>query len=98
MQTARVNGVDLEYEAEGSGDPLLLIPTGPVADSFFPLLSQKVMAERYRMIAYHRRGQAGSTHSPAPVSFTDQAADAAALRATWASIEHMWQATLRVAL
>jgi pimeloyl-ACP methyl ester carboxylesterase len=37
------------------------------------------MVERYQLIAYHRRGQAGSTHSPAPVSFADQAADAAAL-------------------
>jgi pimeloyl-ACP methyl ester carboxylesterase len=79
MNRATVNGVELEYAVKGSGEPVLLIPTGPIADSFHPFFSQAVMAERYQLLAYHRRGQAGSTHSPAPVSFADQAADAAAL-------------------
>jgi pimeloyl-ACP methyl ester carboxylesterase len=35
----------------------------------------------YRLIRYHKRGWAGSTHTPAPVSIRDHAADAAALLA-----------------
>jgi len=79
MESAKLNGVELEYEVKGSGEPLLLISTGPIADSFMPFLSQPALVERYRLISYHQRGQLGSTHSPAPVSFAEHAADAAAL-------------------
>jgi pimeloyl-ACP methyl ester carboxylesterase len=44
-----------------------------------PFFSEKALVERYRLIRYHQRGQAGSTHSAAPVSFAEHAADAAAL-------------------
>src|SRR5688572_27773657 len=78
MQKATINGVQLEYEVTGSGEPLLLI--SPVlADGFVPLSSERVLADRYQMILYHKRGWAGSTHTPAPVSVADHAADAAAL-------------------
>lgn len=79
MAKAKVNGVELEYEVKGSGEPVLLISNGPIADSFLPFESEKVLAERYRLITYHQRGQSGSTHSPPPVSFAEHAADAAAL-------------------
>lgn len=80
MENARVNGVDLEYEVIGSGEPVLLI--SPVlADGFLPLLSEPALTERYRLIRYHKRGWVGSTHTPGPVSFADHAADAAALLA-----------------
>ena len=79
MSTAKVNGVELEYEVKGSGEPVLFISTGPIADSFLPLVSDRTLVERYRLISYHQRGQAGSTHSPPPVSFVEHAADAAAL-------------------
>jgi len=79
MERAKLNGVELEYEVKGSGEPLLLISTGPLADSFMPFLSEPAPVERYRLISYHQRGQVGSTHSRAPVSFAEHAADAAAL-------------------
>jgi pimeloyl-ACP methyl ester carboxylesterase len=79
MEKAKINGVELEYEVQGSGEPVILISTGPIADSFLPFFSENALAERYRLIRYHQRGQAGSTHSPAPVSFAEHAADAAAL-------------------
>jgi pimeloyl-ACP methyl ester carboxylesterase len=79
MDKAEVNGVALEYAAQGQGEPVLLIGTGPIADSFAPLLSEPALADRYRLITYHQRGQAGSTHSPLPVSYVEHAADAAAL-------------------
>jgi pimeloyl-ACP methyl ester carboxylesterase len=77
MQSVKVNGVELEYEAVGSGEPVLLI--SPVlADGFLPLLSEPALAGQ-RLIRYHKRGWVGSTHTPGPVSIADHAADAAAL-------------------
>jgi pimeloyl-ACP methyl ester carboxylesterase len=81
MDRATVDGAELEYEVKGSGEPLLLIPPGPVAGAFLPLLSEPALVERYRVIRYHRRGQAGSTPTTAPVSFAAHASDAAALLA-----------------
>jgi pimeloyl-ACP methyl ester carboxylesterase len=78
MQSVNVNGVDLEYEVIGAGEPVLLI--SPVlADGFLPLLSEPALADRYQLIRYHKRGWVGSTHTPPPVSIADHAADAAAL-------------------
>ena len=78
MDRVTVNGVELEYEAIGSGEPLLLI--SPVlADGFLPLLSEPALADRHLLIRYHKRGWAGSTHTPPPVSISDHASDAAAL-------------------
>jgi len=78
MQSARVNGVDLEYEVTGAGEPVLLI-SPVIADGFLPLLAEPVLADRYQLIRYHKRGWLGSTHTPPPVSVADHAADAAAL-------------------
>ena len=78
MEHAKVNGVELEYEVTGSGEPVLLI-SPVVADGFRPLVSERALAARYRLITYHKRGWAGSTRTPAPVSVADHAADAAAL-------------------
>jgi pimeloyl-ACP methyl ester carboxylesterase len=78
MKIAEVNGVKLEYEVVGSGEPLLLIdPVLP--GGFRPFLSEAALAQRYQLIRYHKRGWAGSTHTPAPVTIADHAADAVAL-------------------
>lgn len=80
MQRARVNGVELEYDVTGQGEPVLLI--SPVlADAFVPILPEPSLASGYQLITYHKRGWAGSTHTPAPVSIADHAADAASLLA-----------------
>jgi pimeloyl-ACP methyl ester carboxylesterase len=80
MKSTEVNGVELEFEVSGSGEPLLFI-SSVLADGFRPLLSEPALADRYRLISYHRRGWAGSTPTPTPVSVADHAADAAALLA-----------------
>ena len=49
MDKANVNGVELEYEVRGSGEPVLLISNGPIADTFLPLLSEKALVDRYRL-------------------------------------------------
>ncbi len=78
MERTKVNGVELEYEIVGSGEPVLFI--SPVlADGFVPLFSEPALADGYQLIHYHRRGWVGSTHTPAPVSIATHAADAAAL-------------------
>lgn len=79
MEKAKLNGIDLQYDVTGSGDPVLLISTGPIADSFLPLVSEKALADRYRLIRYRQRKFTGGTHNPEPVSFAQHAADAAAL-------------------
>jgi pimeloyl-ACP methyl ester carboxylesterase len=78
MEIANVNGVELEYETMGSGEPVLLI-SPVVAGAFRPFMSAKPLVERYRLIKYHKRGWCGSTHTTPPVSIEDHAADAAAL-------------------
>ena len=79
MEKANVNGVELEYEVRGSGEPVLLIPTGPIADSFRPFVDDEATARRFQLILYYQRGQGSSTKPPQPLSFHDHAADAAAL-------------------
>ena len=78
MQSVNVNGVDLEYEVTGAGEPVLLI--SPVlADGFLPLLTEPALADHYQLIRYHKRGWVGSTRTPPPVGIADHADDAAAL-------------------
>lgn len=78
MKSVEVNGIQLEYETLGSGEPVLLI--SPVlADGFLPLLAEPSLSDHFQLIRYHRRGWAASTHTPPPVTIADHAADAAAL-------------------
>lgn len=79
MERARVNGVELEYELKGTGEPVLLIHGSHLAGSFVPLLAQPSMRDGYMLIRYHRRGFYDSAPATGPVSFSDQAADADAL-------------------
>lgn len=81
MDSATLNGVELEYTVKGSGEPVLLIGTGPIADSFVPILREHALVGRHRSITYRQRGQLIGAHTPAPVSFAEHAADAAALLA-----------------
>jgi pimeloyl-ACP methyl ester carboxylesterase len=90
MELAKVNGVELEYEVAGSGEPVLLI--SPVlADGFLPLFAESVLADSYELIRYHKRGWVGSTHTAGPVSVVDHAVDAAAL------LDHLGVASAHVA-
>jgi pimeloyl-ACP methyl ester carboxylesterase len=74
-----VEGAELEYTASGAGEAVLFVHGAIIGDAFAPLLAQPALAERYRLVNYHRRGFVGSTHSTAAVSIGRQAADARAL-------------------
>jgi 3-oxoadipate enol-lactonase len=76
MESAQFGDVTLEYEVQGSGDPVLLIGGAHVAGSYVPLFAQRELADRHRLIRYHKRGMAGSTHTADPVSIADHARDA----------------------
>jgi pimeloyl-ACP methyl ester carboxylesterase len=77
VERVKVNGVELEFAVDGSGEPVLLIDM-LISDCFVPLVTEPSLA-RYQLIRYHKRGWVGSTHAPPPVSIGDHAADAAAL-------------------
>ena len=78
MERVEVNGAELEFEIDGSGEPVLLIDM-LIPDCFVPLLTEPSLADRYQLIRFHKRGWVGSTHTPPPVGIGDHAADAAAL-------------------
>ena len=78
MERVEVNGVELEFEVRGTGEPVLLIDM-LIADCFVPLLTEPSLANGHQLIRYHKRGWRGSTHTPPPVSIEDHADDAAAL-------------------
>lgn len=79
MEKIKVGGVDLEYSTAGSGEPVLFVPPGPIADSFLPLLSDRSLTDRYRLITYRQRGQGGSSLTTGITTFEQHAADAADL-------------------
>jgi pimeloyl-ACP methyl ester carboxylesterase len=74
MQRAVVDGVGLEYEVRGVGDPVVFVHAGVFADWFAPLLAQPSLAERHTLVAYHRLGYGSSDRPVGPTSIADQAA------------------------
>jgi pimeloyl-ACP methyl ester carboxylesterase len=59
MERVTLDGLRLEYEAAGDGEPVVLIHAGVVADFFAPLMGRPEL-HGYRLIRYHRAGYAGS--------------------------------------
>ena len=74
MDRAALEGVELEYEVRGAGEPVVLMHPGHFADWFTPLLHEPALTEHYRMLTYHRVGCRGSSHIAGPVSLAQQAA------------------------
>jgi pimeloyl-ACP methyl ester carboxylesterase len=73
MDQVAFEGIELEYEERGAGEPVVLIHPGHFADWFTPLLDEPTLTDRYRVASYHRVGCAGSSHLAGPVSFAQQA-------------------------
>jgi pimeloyl-ACP methyl ester carboxylesterase len=80
MEHAKVNGVELQYEVVGSGEPMLLIHGAHLADALQPLVAEPAL-ERFQRIRYPRRGVGGSTRpvDTEPTSVPEQAEDAVGL-------------------
>jgi pimeloyl-ACP methyl ester carboxylesterase len=79
MDRANINGAELDYEVSGNGEAVICIHGAIVADTFRPMLSEPAIANRYRLILYHRRGYAGSSRLDGPISIKQQADDCRAL-------------------
>lgn len=80
MEHLHLDNTVLEYEVQGSGEPVLLIHVGLVADGLAcPLFAQTELASRYQLIHYHRRGYMGSSLGTEPLTMARQTNDAAAL-------------------
>ena len=73
-ERALIDGIGLEYEVRGAGEPVLLVHGNYQAHAFAPLLAEPALTGRYRLISYHRIGYANSSHTDAPVSIAQQAA------------------------
>ncbi|MCP2245873.1 alpha/beta fold hydrolase [Lentzea aerocolonigenes] len=76
MRTTNVNGIELAYDDQGDGEPVLFVHGAIYADFLRPLAAQPAFGE-CRRIRHHRRGY-GTTGGPAG-GFDVQAADIIAL-------------------
>lgn len=65
----------LEVADRGSGEPVVLIQTALTADELLPLADQPGLRDRFRVIAYHRRGYGRSSPVEGPGSIERDALD-----------------------
>jgi pimeloyl-ACP methyl ester carboxylesterase len=75
MNRAKIGAIELEYEVQGTGQPVVLIHGSFIADGLRPLLVEPSLTERCQLFLYHRRGFAGSTRLDGPISIAHKAAD-----------------------
>jgi pimeloyl-ACP methyl ester carboxylesterase len=74
LERATLDGLELEYELRGSGEPVVLIHWGLCAAWAEPLMHEPALADRYRLLRYHRAGFAGSDRIQGPISIGEHAA------------------------
>jgi pimeloyl-ACP methyl ester carboxylesterase len=73
MTRATINGVELEYDVRGTGEPIVLIHCGVSASWAEPLLSEPALEDGYQLLSYHRAGFGDSSRLDRPVSMADHA-------------------------
>ena len=95
MPRAALDGVELEYELRGEGDPVVLIHWGVCAAWAAPLLDAPALNERYRLLAYDRVGFGGSSRVEGPLTMADHAEHSACSCASWGSSPRTWSGTRR---
>src|SRR4051794_21272817 len=78
MSTAQVGDIELYYEEQGSGDPLLLI-MGLATDCAAWLFQVPDFARQYRTISFDNRGVGRSAKPPGQYTIHRMADDAAGL-------------------
>lgn len=75
MARIKLEAAELQYTDQGSGEAVLLVHGGIIADGFAPLLKEAALAGHYRLISFHRRGYGGSSRATPPVTIADQVKD-----------------------
>ncbi|HEV8575150.1 MAG TPA: alpha/beta hydrolase [Dehalococcoidia bacterium] len=78
MNRADIDGITLEYEVQGSGEPVVFIHGALMGDTYRPLMAEAAL-KSYRFIGYNRRGYAGSSPPGGALSVASHAADCLAL-------------------
>lgn len=78
MRRVSVDGIELEYEERGSGEPVILIHGSAVKDDLLPVADQPAL-EGYRLIRYHRRGYGGSSPVNGQITIEEQGRDCTGL-------------------
>jgi pimeloyl-ACP methyl ester carboxylesterase len=74
MPRTNVDGIDLEYETRGSGEPIVFLHHGAGVDWFDPLRDAPALSGRFRTITYHRAGYERSGPLVPPLTFATEAA------------------------
>ena len=75
MARIKIEAAELQYTDQGSGEAVLLVHGGILADGLAPLLREAALSRPYRLISFHRRGYGGSSRATPPVTIADQAKD-----------------------
>ena len=70
---ATVGDLRLSYSVCGTGEPVVLIHAGVLADWFWPLLHEPILTDKYRLVGYHRVNYGQSTHGTETASVAQQA-------------------------
>lgn len=78
MHHTAINDTEIAYEVRGSGDPVVLMHCGFVAQAMAPLLDEPALSN-YALINYHRRGYGESARATPPFGIHQQAEDCLAL-------------------
>lgn len=78
MELMRIGDVTLETYCAGSGDPVLFVHGG-MGDECAAVVDEPALAERYRLIHFHRRGWGRSERGEGPLTVQQQAADCRAV-------------------
>jgi pimeloyl-ACP methyl ester carboxylesterase len=81
MRLATLDGIDLEYEIRGAGEPVVLIHAGVFADFFRPLLDEPALIDWYSVLSYHRVGYGRSSPAAGAAGIAEQAAQCRVLMA-----------------
>jgi pimeloyl-ACP methyl ester carboxylesterase len=78
MPTAKVNGININYQVEGQGEPLLMV-TGYSADLSGWKFQTSVFKKDFRVIIFDNRGAGKSDKPKGPYSIAEMARDAIGL-------------------
>ena len=63
MARIKIEAAELQYTDQGSGEAVLLVHGGIIADGCAPLLKEAALTRHYRLISFHRRGYGGSSRA-----------------------------------
>jgi pimeloyl-ACP methyl ester carboxylesterase len=71
-QRATIDGITLEFELHGDGEPVVFVHHGAGLDWFKPLLENAALGRRFCLIGYHRPGYGASGPLQPPLTFEQE--------------------------